>query len=48
MQKYNIPPGHEIGVIKEYVKEAILEGIIENNFEQAYALMEKKAAEMGL
>jgi hypothetical protein len=48
MQKYNIPPGREIGIIKEYVKEAILEGIIENNYEQAYALMEKKAAEMGL
>ena len=48
MQKYNIPPGREIGIIKEYVKEAILEGEIENNFEQAYALMEKKAAEMGL
>jgi poly(A) polymerase len=48
MQKYNIPPGREIGIIKEYVKEAILEGEIENNFEQAYAPMEKKAAEMGL
>ena len=48
MEKYNIRPGREIGIIKEYVKEAILEGEIENNFEQAYALMEKKAAEMGL
>ena len=48
MEKYNIKPGREIGIIKEYVKEAILEGVIENNFEQAYALMEKKAAEMGL
>ena len=48
MEKYNISPGREIGIIKEYVKEAILEGVIENNFEQAYALMEKKAAEMGL
>ena len=48
MQKYNSPPGPAIGIIKEYVKEAILEGEIENNFEQAYALMEKKAAELGL
>ena len=48
MEKYNIKPGREIGIIKEYVKEAILEGVIENNFEQAYQLMEKKAAEMGL
>ncbi len=48
MKRYNIEPCHEIGIIKEYVKEAILEGVIENNFEQAYALMEKKAAELGL
>ena len=43
-----VPDAVVIGIIKEYVKEAILEGIIENNYEQAYALMEKKAAEMGL
>ena len=48
MEKYNISPCKEIGIIKEYVKEAILEGIIENNFEQAYKLMEEKAAELGL
>jgi len=48
MKKYNIEPCKEIGIIKEYVKEAILEGVIENDFDQAYALMEKKAAEMGL
>ena len=48
MEKYDIQPCREIGIIKEYVKEAILEGVIENDFEQAYALMEKKAAEMGL
>ena len=48
MSKYNIPPCKEIGIIKEFVKEAILEGVIENNYEQAYALMEQKAKEMGL
>ena len=48
MQRYNIEPCNTIGVIKEYVKNAILDGVIENNFEQAYALMEKKAAELGL
>ena len=48
MKKYNIEPCKEIGIIKEYVKEAILEGVIENDYDQAYALMEKKAAEMGL
>ena len=48
MEKYNIKPCKEIGIIKEYVKEAILDGVIENNYEQAYALMEQKAKELGL
>ena len=48
MARYGIPPCREIGVIKEFIKEAILDGIIPNRFEEAYALMEEKAAEMGL
>ena len=48
MQVYGIPPCQEIGILKEYVKEAILDGKIGNNFEEADALMRKKAAEMGL
>ncbi|MBP5210632.1 MAG: HD domain-containing protein [Bacteroidales bacterium] len=46
MQKYGIPPCKEIGVIKEYIKNAILDGVIENDYEQAYRLMEIKAAEL--
>ena len=48
MEVYGLEPCHEIGVIKEAVKEAILDGVIENNFEQADAFMRVKAAEMGL
>ena len=48
MKKYGIEPCHEIGTIKEFVKEAIMDGVIENDFDQAYALMEQKAAELGL
>ncbi len=48
MERYHIEPCNTIGIIKEYVKNAILDGVIENNYEQAYALMEKKAAELGL
>lgn len=48
MERYHIRPGREIGELKEYIKNAILDGVIENNFDQAYALMEKKAKEMGL
>lgn len=48
MQRYNLPPCNTIGEIKEQIKNAILDGEIENNFEAAYALMEKIAAELGL
>lgn len=48
MKHFGIPPCNVIGQIKEYVKEAILDGRIENNFEQAFVLMEEKGAELGL
>ena len=48
MKTYGIEPSQVIGVIKEYIKEAILEGEIGNNFEEADALMRRKAAELGL
>lgn len=48
MQRYGLSPCSTIGIIKEYVKEAILDGIIENNYEQAFQLMEKRALELGL
>ncbi|MBQ0122304.1 MAG: HD domain-containing protein [Bacteroidales bacterium] len=47
MEKYGIPPGPSIAVIKEFVKEAILDGVIPNDYEAAYRLMEQKAAELG-
>ncbi|MBO6170384.1 MAG: HD domain-containing protein [Bacteroidales bacterium] len=48
MQVYGIPPCHEIGTLKEMVKEAILDGIIGNNFEEADEYMRKHAPELGL
>ena len=48
MEYYGIKPSMEIGIIKEYVKEAILDGNIENDFNQAFELMKQKGAEMGL
>lgn len=48
MERYNIAPCREIGQIKEYIKNAILDGVIANDVNQAYALMEKRAAELGL
>jgi poly(A) polymerase len=48
MELFGIGPCAQIGILKEAVKEAILEGEIGNNFEEADALMRKKALEMGL
>lgn len=48
MEVYGIPPCKEIGIIKEYVKNAVLDGVIGNNFEEADKLMRHKASEMGL
>ncbi len=48
MQTYGIPPCHTIGEIKEIIKNAILDGQIRNDYGEAFALMEKLAAERGL
>ena len=48
MEVFGIPPGREIGILKEYVKEAILDGKIRNDFSEADALMREKASELGL
>jgi len=48
MQKFNIPPSKTVGIIKEAVKEAILEGTIKNNFEEAEKFMINYAKSLGL
>lgn len=48
MEVFGIGPSNLIGQIKEAVKEAILDGKIGYSFEEADALMRKKAAELGL
>jgi poly(A) polymerase len=48
MAIFNIPPGKVIGDIKDQIKEAILEGQIKNNREEAYELMLHLAAQKGL
>ncbi len=48
MAVYGIPPCDKIGKLKEVVKEAILEGLIGNNFEEADAYMRQRAPEFGL
>lgn len=48
MEVYGLSPSREIGVIKEAVKEAILDGVIGNNFEEADVFMRSVAAQMNL
>ena len=48
MKVYGIPPCNLIGQLKDAVKEAILEGAVANNFEDADLYMRKIAPEMGL
>ena len=48
MELYGLPPCKEIGQLKEMVKEAILDGMIGNNFEEADAYMRRRAPELGL
>ena len=48
MEAFGIPPSRPIGDIKKAIKEAILDGDIKNDPDEAYELMLKLGAEMGL
>lgn len=48
MKTFGLKPSREIGIIKETIKEAILEGDIPNEFESAYQLMLKEGKRLGL
>lgn len=48
MKTYNLPPSAVIGEIKEVIKNAILDGVIPNDYDAAYRLMEEEAERRGI
>ncbi|MFM2368672.1 MAG: hypothetical protein RL619_972 [Bacteroidota bacterium] len=48
MEIFNLKPSKEIGMLKEAIKEAILEGEIPNEYQAAYGFMLKRAEKIGL
>ncbi len=48
MEIFDIKPSQEVGIIKNTIREAILDCKIDNTYEDAYQVMLKKAEELGL
>ena len=48
METFAIQPSRQVGLIKDAIRNAILDGEVANNFDEAFAFMLKKGAELGL
>jgi len=48
MQTFQLGPSKEVGLIKTAVREAILDGLIENNYDAAFEYMLQQADQLGL
>ncbi len=48
MATFGLPPSLPVGQIKDTIKDAILDGVIANDYAQAYGLMMSRAAELGI
>ena len=48
MKTFGLPPCREVGVIKNAIKEAILDGVIRNDYYEAYDFMIKMSVDLGL
>jgi poly(A) polymerase len=48
MKTFDLKPCREVGLIKDAIKDAILDGEIHNNYDEAFEFMMAKAKELGL
>ena len=48
MTTFGITEGRNVGIIKTAIREAVLDGIIGNNFKEAYEFMKSEGKKLGL
>ncbi len=46
MQLYNLPPSREVGILKNALRDAILDGLVENNYESAKIFLDMRFKEI--
>lgn len=48
MKTFNIPAGREVGIIKTAIREAILDGLIKNDYDEAFKFMLEEGKKLNL